>query len=156
MLATKITQEKIPYQVINASIGGDTTRNGLVRLKPLLQKYSPAVVIIELGGNDGLRGLSIKQMKNNLRSMTRLSQKAGAKVILAGMRIPPNYGKRYTDAFYNVYKELSQQFSTGLIPFLLEGVGDHPELMQDDGIHPKANAQGIILQTVWNELEKFF
>ncbi|MCK4710450.1 MAG: arylesterase, partial [Gammaproteobacteria bacterium] len=107
LLATKITQSKKPYQVINASISGDTSINGLNRLKPLLIKYRPAIVIIELGGNDGLRGLSVKTMRKNLRQMIKMCQQHKAKVLLAGMKIPPNYGKRYTEAFYKVYQDLS-------------------------------------------------
>ena len=139
--------------MINASISGDTTINGLNRLQPLLKKYSPDIVIIELGGNDGLRGLSTKIIKQNLKQMIVLAHTHKAKVLLAGMRIPPNYGKRYTEAFYQVFQELAREFNIGLIPFLLEGVGDKPELMQNDGIHPAKSAQVIILETVWQELE---
>lgn len=152
LLANKITQSKKPYQVINASISGDTTASGLNRFKPLMEKYKPAIVIIELGGNDGLRGLSIKQMKNNLKKMVEISLKHNSHIILAGMRIPPNYGKRYTDAFYKVYQEISNTFNVDLIPFILEGIGDQPELMQADGIHPTVEAQPLIMQRVWRKL----
>lgn len=153
LLANKITQSKKPYQVINASISGDTTTNGLNRFNPLLDKYKPAIVIIELGGNDGLRGLSIKQMKNNLKTMIELSQKNKSQIILAGMKIPPNYGKRYTEAFYQVYQDLSKTFNVDLIPFLLDGIGDKPELMQADGIHPTDEAQSLIMDQVWKKLK---
>ena len=154
LLSNKITQSKKPYQVINASISGDTTANGLNRFKPLLEKYKPAVVIIELGGNDGLRGLSIKQMKNNLKKMIELSQKNKARIILAGMKIPPNYGKRYTEAFYQVYQDLSKIYNLELIPFLLDGIGNKPELMQADGIHPTDEAQPYIMKQIWEKLER--
>jgi len=154
LLSNKITQSKKPYQVINASISGDTTANGLNRFKPLLKKYKPAVVIIELGGNDGLRGLSIKQMKNNLKKMIELSQKNKARIILAGMKIPPNYGKRYTEAFYQVYQDLSKTYNLELIPFLLDGIGNKPELMQADGIHPTGEAQPFIMKLIWEKLER--
>lgn len=153
LLNSKLTQAKIPYQAINSSISGDTTINGLNRLKPLLDKYHPKIVIIELGGNDGLRGLPIKVMKNNLKQMIEMSQQYKAKVLLAGMRIPPNYGKRYTQAFYQVYIELSTENSVQLIPFLLEGIGGVSSLMQDDGLHPNEKAQPLILESVWKKLQ---
>lgn len=154
LLADKITQQKKPYQVINASISGDTSSNGLNRIKSLLIKYQPAIVIIELGGNDGLRGLSLKSMKKNLQQMIKVSQQYKTKVLLAGMKIPPNYGRRYTDAFYNVYQHVSRDAGISLIPFLLDGIGDNRELMQPDGIHPTESAQPKIMQTVWNTLQK--
>lgn len=153
LLGSKLTQAKMPYQVVNSSISGDTTINGLNRLKPLLDKYRPKVVIIELGGNDGLRGLSINVMKSNLKRMIEMCQQKGSRVLLAGMKIPPNYGKRYTQAFYQVYTDLSKEYSVELIPFLLEGVGGVPGLMQDDGIHPNEKAQPLILNIVWKKLQ---
>ena len=153
LLATKITQEKKPYQVINASISGDTTISALNRLQPLLNKYQPKIVVLELGGNDGLRGLSLKSMETNLKKMIELCQRHNAKVLLAGMKIPPNYGKRYTEAFYKVYSDLSNKYNTALIPFLLDGIGEKRELMQNDGIHPTQEAQSIIMDTVWNQLK---
>lgn len=153
LLSSKLTQAKMSYQVINASISGDTTINGLNRFKPLLDKYQPKIVIIELGGNDGLRGLSVKQMKHNLKRMIELCQQQKSQVLLAGMKIPPNYGKRYTQAFYQVYTELSKEHSVELIPFLLEGIGGVPELMQSDGIHPNKKAQPLILDIVWKKLQ---
>ena len=138
--------------MINASISGDTSINGLKRLKPLLIKYQPAIVILELGGNDGLRGLSVKSMRKNLKQMIEMCQQHNSKVLLAGMKIPPNYGKRYTEAFYQVYQDLSKEYQIKLIPFLLEGIGDKRELMQSDGLHPTQKAQPIILETVWDKL----
>lgn len=152
LLSLKVTQEKKPYQVINASISGDTTINGLNRFNSLLDKYNPQIIIIELGGNDGLRGLSVKIMKHNLMQMIKMSQPE-SKILLAGMKIPPNYGKRYTEAFYQVYQDLAIEYSVGLIPFLLEGIGGKPELMQADGIHPNAKAQPLILASVWKKLK---
>lgn len=153
LLASKIAQEKMPYQVINASISGDTTVNGLNRLQPVLEKYKPAIVILELGGNDGLRGFPIKRIKSNLEEMIKLCQRFNAKVLLAGMKIPPNYGKRYTQAFHNIYRDMEKQFSLQLIPFLLDNIGDNGTLMQSDGLHPTKNAQPVIMQTVWLKLK---
>lgn len=152
LLANKITQEKIPYQVINASISGDTTINGVNRLPVLLKKYQPDIVIIELGGNDGLRGMQIRIMQQNLEKMIQYSQARGAKILLAGMKIPPNYGKRYTQMFHQVYLELAAKYSVSIVPFLLEGVGGQAALMQSDGIHPTAQAQPRMLKTVWDKL----
>lgn len=153
LLATKITQEKFAYQVINSSISGDTTIGGLNRLADLLNRYQPEIIILELGGNDGLRGLSIKTLENNLRQMIGLAKRANAQILLAGMKIPPNYGKRYTEAFHQVYFKLAKSEQVFLIPFLLEGVGEKAELMQADGIHPTAEAQPIMMQTVWKNLQ---
>ncbi|MDH5518749.1 MAG: arylesterase [Gammaproteobacteria bacterium] len=153
LLATKVTQQKKPYQVINASISGDTSSNGVNRTAALLQKYRPAIVIIELGGNDGLRGLSLKSMQKNLKQMIELCRQYQSKVLLAGMKIPPNYGKRYSTAFYQVYQHLAQQQNISLIPFLLDGIGDRRELMQSDGIHPTEAAQPKILENVWHTLQ---
>lgn len=149
----KLKQHGHNYQMVNASVTGDTTHNGLHRLPELLNKYQPAIVIIELGGNDGLRGMSLRQMENNLSQMIQRSQQAEANVILAGMHIPPNYGKRYTEQFHGTYKTLADRHKVSRIPFLLDSVGDKAELMQADGIHPSAEAQTVILQTVWRVLE---
>jgi acyl-CoA thioesterase I len=154
LLANKITQEKIPYQVINASISGDTTINGVNRLPALLKKYQPEIVVIELGGNDGLRGTQIRIMQANLESMIQQGHANGAKVLLAGMKIPPNYGRRYTQLFHQVYQDLADKYSTPLVPFLLEGVGGQVALMQSDGIHPTAEAQPRIVETVWQKLSQ--
>lgn len=143
----------MPYQVVNASISGDTTINGLNRLPTLLNKYHPKIIIIELGANDGLRGLSLKVMTKNLDKMIKLCQQSGSKILLAGMKIPPNYGKRYTHAFNKIYVTLSKQYQLSLIPFLLEGIGDKKELMQKDGLHPTEKAQPIIMNTVWNKIQ---
>lgn len=152
LLANKITQEKIPYQVINASISGDTTISGVNRLPGLLKKYQPEIVLIELGGNDGLRGIQIRVMQTNLEKMIQASKASGAKVLLAGMKIPPNYGMRYTQAFHQVYLDLADKYAVSVVPFLLEGVGGQVSLMQSDGIHPSAQAQPLIVEVVWKQL----
>ena len=140
------------YRVINASISGDTTSNGLRRLRKALQRYRPEIVVIELGANDGLRGLSLKAMENNLGSMITAAQEIGAKVLLLGMRIPPNYGKAYTQGFHQIYHDLAARYQISLVPFFLEGVALNRALMQNDGLHPKAVAQPQILENVWVEL----
>lgn len=149
LLRHRLVQKSFPFQVVNASISGDTTANGLRRIAPLLSEYRPSHVIIELGGNDGLRGLSLAAMKNNLSKMIRMSQKNKAEVLLAGIMIPPNYGKKYTRAFYDVYLSLSRQYQVALIPSLLDQVGGKADLMQKDGIHPTQKAQTIILDNAW-------
>ena len=131
----------------------DTTQGGLTRLPRLLDKYQPSLVIVELGGNDGLRGIGIPVTRNNLSSMIARSQEAGAKVILTGIRLPPNYGATYTEQFYAMYGEMEEQYGLLLIPFFMENVAFDPDLMQDDGIHPNALAQPILLDTVWSQLE---
>lgn len=149
LLGQRLMEKSFRYQLINASISGNTTINGLNQLGALLQQYKPDIVIIELGGNDGLRGLSLQSMQRNLSEMISLSHQSNARVALAGIKIPPNYGKRYTEAFYNVYTQLAKQHSVTLIPFLLDDVGDNSQLMQSDGLHPTAKAQIIILENVW-------
>ncbi len=139
--------------VANASISGETTAGGLARIDALLEQYRPTAVILELGGNDGLRGLSPARMETNLDGMIGRSRAAGAKVLLLGMRIPPNYGKRYAEMFQKVYTDLAGRRDVPLVPFLLEGVGGQDSLMQADGIHPKREAQEILLKQVWARLE---
>lgn len=141
------------YNVINASISGETTGGALARLPDILKQHQPAIVIVELGGNDGLRGYPIKTFRHNLNQLVQLSQSADAKVLLTGMRIPPNYGKRYTDLFYDSYALTAQKYNVPLVPFLLKDIAVHPELMQKDGIHPKAQAQQQILQNVLSHLK---
>ncbi|KZY59992.1 arylesterase [Oleiphilus sp. HI0068] len=138
------------YRVINASISGDTTTGGRYRLGKALSTHQPVIVIIELGGNDGLRGTPVRQIRNNLEAMAVMSQEAGAQVILLGMQIPPNYGDRYTKAFANIYSDLALQMDLSLVPFLLEGVAGVEGMMQDDGIHPTESAQ----QTMFEQVDK--
>lgn len=138
--------------VINASVSGETSRGGLLRLPKLLATYQPDVLIVELGGNDGLRGQPPALMQQNLASIISQSQKSGAKVLLLGMQIPPNYGKAYTQAFASSYPKLATQYKVSLVPFFLDGVAQNPRLMQDDRIHPNAQAQPILLKHVQNSL----
>lgn len=146
----KVQQQLKPrgIEVVNASISGDTTLGGLNRIDELLGRVQPAVVIIELGGNDGLRGLTPAQMESNLLAMIAKSRAAKARVLLLGMRIPPNYGKRYADLFQRVYGRVAEQTRVDLVPFLLEGVGGIDDMMQADGIHPNEKAQPIIAEQV--------
>lgn len=152
LLQQKLQRQKFPYRIINASISGETTLGGLNRLPRALQVHRPQLVIIELGGNDGLRGLPLKEMEQNLSTMITLARQSGAKVLLAGMRLPPNYGQAYTRTFYDIYARLAQRHNCAYLPFLLDGIGAKLELMQEDGIHPKADAQGIIVDNVWTVL----
>lgn len=152
LLAQKLEQRSI--QVINASISGETTSGGLTRIATTLAQHKPGIVVLELGANDGLRGLPVKQMEQNLAAIIRISQEAGAKVLLLGMKIPPNYGPQYTRDFSNTYAALARQFKTGLVPFFLEGVAGNPALIQQDGLHPTAEAQPKLLENVWQRLEK--
>lgn len=154
LLEQRLAQQKLDYQIVNASISGDTTANGLARLPPLLKKHHPAIVVIELGGNDGLRGLPLEQMKHNIRTLAAKAKSAGAKVLLLGIRLPPNYGSRYTERFQQVYKEVAAEQRVALLPFILDGVGGDRALMQQDGIHPSAEAQPRVLENVWGELRK--
>ncbi|MCS2609028.1 arylesterase [Halomonas dongshanensis] len=140
-------------QVVNASISGETTSGGRQRLADLLDQHAPDIVLLELGGNDGLRGLAPQQMQANLATMIEQSQAIDAEVLLLGIDIPPNYGQAYRDAFTGVYHQLADEFEVALVPFLLESVALDAELMQDDGIHPTAAAQPTILDNVWPALE---
>lgn len=154
LLGERLRAKGYGYGVANASITGDTTTGGLKRLPRALELHRPAVVIIELGGNDGLRGTPITVMRSNLARMIELSQAAGARVVLAGMQIPTNYGGPYTRSFAAVYPELAKQYRTGLVKFFLDGVALDIRLFQADGIHPTAEAQKILLDNVWPVLEK--
>ncbi|WQG58455.1 arylesterase [Pseudomonas sp. RTB3] len=153
LLEQRLQKEGFTDKVVNASVSGDTSAGGQARLPALLAEHRPQLVILELGGNDGLRGQQPAQLQQNLASMIQQSQKAGAKVLLLGMRIPPNYGARYTQAFEAVYSNLAEQEKVPLVPFFLEGVGGIPELMQADGLHPAAAAQGKLLENVWPTLK---
>jgi acyl-CoA thioesterase-1 len=138
-----------PPAIINASISGETTAGALTRLPGLLEKHRPSVVVIELGGNDALRGLTPAQLRGNLEKMIVASQKAGAKVLLLGIDVPPNYGPAYRQRLRQTYAELARQYEVPLLPFLLEGVALKPNLMQADGLHPTAAAQPQVLDNVW-------
>jgi len=153
LLQDRLNENGYAHRVFNSSISGDTTQGGLSRLSRLLDKHHPALVIIELGGNDGLRGIPIDVTRANLSAMIESSQAAGATVLLAEMRIPPNYGISYTEQFNGNYGLLKEKYGVLLIPFLMEKVALEPGLMQADGIHPNAAAQPILLDTVWTILE---
>lgn len=153
LLEQRLQKEGFTDKVVNASVSGDTSAGGQARLPALLAEHRPQLVILELGGNDGLRGQQPAQLQQNLASMIQQSQKAGAKVLLLGMRIPPNYGARYTQAFEAVYSNLAEQEKVPWVPFFLEGVGGIPELMQADGLHPAVAAQGKLLENVWPTLK---
>lgn len=149
LLQERLNQNGYAYRVFNSSITGDTTQSGRTRLPRLLEKHQPDIVILELGGNDGLRGLPIEVTKNNLSSMIEQSQTAGATVILAEMRIPPNYGRTYTEKFNANYTILEDEYGVTLLPFLLQDIALADGLMQADGIHPTAAAQPFIVDLVW-------
>ena len=152
LLQNRLNDQGHHYHVVNSSITGDTTQGGLARLPRLLNKYQPELVIIELGGNDGLRGISILVTRQNLAEMIEKSLAANAEVILTGIRLPPNYGPTYTEGFYATYIELEGKYDVSLVPFLMEGIALKPGLMQDDGIHPNAEAQPLLLDNVWESL----
>ena len=149
LLRNQLDRDGIDSEVINASISGETTGGGLNRLPKLLENYQPKLLIIELGGNDGLRGYPIRQMQNNLQKMIAMAQEQNAEVVLLGMRIPPNYGKRYSDLFFNAFQQIAEKMKVTLVPFFLEGIATKPELMQSDGIHPTQEAQATMLDNVW-------
>ncbi|MEK9533589.1 MAG: arylesterase [Halieaceae bacterium] len=153
LLDARLQKEQPTYRVINASISGETSGGGLRRLPDLLSEHAPKVVIIELGGNDGLRGYPVKQLRDNLKQLIRLSEEAAARVLLLPMEIPPNFGKFYTDAFRASFTEATENSMAILAEFPLASVALEPTLMQTDGIHPTAEAQPIILESVWQTLE---
>ncbi len=155
LLEQRLQTEKLPFTVVNASISGDTTAGGRSRLPALLAQHRPAVVVIELGGNDALRGLALASTRQNLQAMTQAAQAAGAKVLLAGMQVPPNYGRDYAQQFSGLFSSVAQTHKTALVPFLLQGVADGPDplaLFQPDRIHPSAAAQPIMLNNLWPAL----
>jgi acyl-CoA thioesterase I len=152
LLEKRLAAEGYDYNVVNASISGETTSGGLARMAKVLRQHRPAVVILELGGNDGLRGLPVKQMKRNLDAMIRQAQKAGARVLLVGVRMPPNYGTAYTSSFAAAFGALAKARGSALVPFVFEGFGARSELFQEDRMHPTAQAQPLILENVWRGL----
>ncbi|OMH39218.1 arylesterase [Motiliproteus sp. MSK22-1] len=153
LLEQRLKRQHASINVINASISGETTSGGLTRLPTLLERYQPRWVIIELGGNDGLRGTPLKAMESNIERLITKAQEAGAEVLLLGMRIPPNYGRRYAEGFFQTYARVAQRHQVSYYPFFLEGVGGIPELMQADGIHPNDKAQDQLLDNIWPQLE---
>jgi acyl-CoA thioesterase-1 len=149
LLDNKLKAEKIDAKVVNASISGETTTGGRARFPALLAQHHPDVVLIELGANDGLRGQPVAAAEANLRTMIELATKNKARVMLLGMRMPPNYGRDYTERFFGMYKALSIQYKAPLVPFILEGVADKPALFQADRLHPNAEAHPLILANIW-------
>ncbi|MDQ2821484.1 MAG: arylesterase [Pseudomonadota bacterium] len=149
LLEQKLKAQKIDAAIVNASISGETTSGGLTRLPALLAQHKPNLVVIELGANDGLRGLPVASAEANLRSMVALAQKNRARVMLVGMRMPPNYGRAYTDKFFGMYKEVSTELKAPLVPFMLEGVAQEPAMFQADRLHPLATAHPTILANIW-------
>ena len=152
LLEKRLAREKVVASVVNASISGDTTSGGRSRLSALLQKHKPTHVILELGGNDALRGLPLKQTEANLVAMARAAKAVGARVIVTGMQVPPNYGRKYGDEFYALFANVARSESAALVPFLLKGVADGPDalaLFQSDRIHPSEAAHPLILDNVW-------
>ena len=153
LLKTRLKSQGYGDQVVNASVSGETTAGGLARLPRALELHHPSIVILELGGNDGLRGLPIAQMRANLTQMAALSSAAGAKVLLLGMRMPPNYGPEYTEQFAMVFSDLAAEKKIPLVPFLLTNIALSPALLQGDDIHPNALGQPILLDNVWPTLK---
>jgi acyl-CoA thioesterase-1 len=153
LLTQRLQAQGYGYQIVNASVSGETTSGGLQRLPRALQLHQPGIVVLELGANDALRGLPLSGTRANLAQMVRLSQEAGARVLLVGIRIPPNYGPRYTEEFASVFPELAKQYHLRLVPFLLQDVALNPARMQEDGMHPNAAGEAPILDTVWPYLK---
>lgn len=157
LLEKRLAQEKMAARVVNASVSGETTSGGRSRLAALLNQHKPTHVVIELGGNDALRGLPLANTEDNLRWMTEAAQKAGAKVLLVGMQVPPNYGSDYTQRFGAIFAKVAQARKAAVVPFLLKGVADRPDataMFQADRIHPRAEAHPAMLDNVWPELRK--
>lgn len=153
LLQKKLAAEKIAAPIVNASISGETTSGGKERLPSLLGKYRPAVVVLELGANDALRGLSLAATQDNLRAMIASAKNAKARVLLIGMQIPPNYGLDYTRQFSALFPKLARETKSALVPFMLQGIADKPELFQADRMHPTAEAHPAILNNIWPQLK---
>jgi acyl-CoA thioesterase-1 len=153
LLSERLARHSPPYRVVNASISGETTRGGLSRIAQTLNEYHPAIVIIELGGNDGLRGLSLSATRDNLDALVRAAKAAKAKVLLVGVELPPNYGAVYTEGFGDNFAQVAKEQSVPLVASLLRGFEAQRDLFQGDGVHPVAKAQPLMLETVWKELE---
>jgi acyl-CoA thioesterase-1 len=153
LMRRRLADERIDYNVANASISGDTTSGGRARLPALMQRLKPAIVIVELGANDALRGVPLATTEDNLRTIIEQAQQAHAKVVLVGMYVPPNYGPDYTQKFHGLYGDLSKQFRVPLVPFLLAGIENRPDMFQADQIHPTQEAQPTLLNNVWPTLK---
>jgi acyl-CoA thioesterase I len=153
LLEERLKRERSDYSVVNASISGETSSGGASRIQKTLQQHKPSIVILELGANDGLRGLPIAQMRQNLAAIIEQAHKSGARVVLVGMKLPPNYGPDYTRAFESAYGELAKRYKTTLVPFLLEGLAEKQEFFQPDRVHPTEAAQPLMLERVWTALQ---
>jgi acyl-CoA thioesterase-1 len=153
LLRERLAKERLDYSVANSSISGDTTSGGLARLPAILNRLKPAVVVVELGANDALRGVPLATTEANLRSIVERSQAVHAKVLLIGMYVPPNYGPDYSQKFHGVYEQLSKEKKVPLVPFLLAGIADQPAMFQADQIHPTVQAQPLLLENVWPNLK---
>ena len=152
LLEQRLHSEKLDYKVVNASISGETTAGGRNRIDAVLKMHRPALVILELGANDGLRGATLESIHRNLEAISDACRRANARVLLVGIRLPPNYGMAYTEKFHDVFRAVAHSRKLPLVPFLLDGFSDNRELFQSDGIHPSAAAQPLMLETVWKEL----
>lgn len=153
LLDTRLKEGGYSYRIFNSSISGDTSQGGLARLPRLLERYQPKIVIIELGANDGLRGIDPVVTRENLTRMIKQSQAAGARVLLAGIKLPPNYGNAYLQKFESIYSDLAREFDTLLVPFFMDGVALQPDLLQADNIHPNEKGQPVLLDNVWKVLQ---
>ena len=149
LLQARLKEQGYEHRVVNASISGDTTEGGAARIAQAIESFSPALIILELGGNDGLRGIPTDRMRDNLRTIIKTSTESGAAVVLLGIRIPPNYGQRYIEEFDDVFRQLAAELEVPWIEFFMEGVALNEELMQSDGIHPNAIAQPLLLDNAW-------
>lgn len=154
LLQQRLEQGGYPHQVVNASISGDTTRGGLERLPPALAQFTPDILVIELGANDGLRGQPLDQTRNNLKALIETGRSAGCQVVLMEMRLPPNFGRPYTEKFRQIYHDLADEERVPLVPFFLKGVADRLEWMQEDRLHPNGDGQPRMLENVWPVLER--
>jgi acyl-CoA thioesterase-1 len=153
LLQQRLESEQYPFRLVNASISGDTTAAALARLPRALETHQPGIVILQLGGNDGLRGLSLAELKQNLAAMIDMATSREASCLLLGVHLPPNYGSRYTERFHSIYHELAEETGTPLVASLVDGIGNRSELMQTDGIHPNLQAQPLIVERVWSQLQ---
>lgn len=153
LLRQKLAENGYPQSVVNASISGDTTQDALSRVDAAIDRHRPDIVIVELGGNDGLRAFPIQAIRRNLSRILQIIRESSAKIVLAGIRMPPNYGPAYADAFAQLYPDLAARFHAALVPFFMDGVALNPDLMQSDGIHPNARGQPLLLANVWPVLQ---
>ena len=152
LLENRLQERGFSYSILNSSISGDTTQGGLARLPRLMDRYHPEIVIIELGANDGLRGINPDITRENMKRLIRYSQQGGALVLLAGIKLPPNYGSAYLQQFESMYPDLAREYNTLLVPFFMDGVVFKPDLLQADGIHPNEKGQPVLLENIWEVL----